>query len=127
MYISTTVEDRIINAPLIIKFGALGAVIASLVAETIIGILYISGTLQFLYIKQLLTNSLKKILSGLTMLFVIVNMPIGDLTIAFALVIQVIIGIVIYAVMLLLLKDPSFFMILDFIRQKLNKGKVDNV
>lgn len=61
------------------------------------------------------------------MLFVIVNMPIGDLTIAFALVIQVIIGIVIYAVMLLLLKDPSFFMILDFIRQKLNKGKVDNV
>lgn len=42
------------------------------------------------------------------MLFVIVNLPIGDLTIAFALVIQVFIGIVIYAVMLLLLKDPSF-------------------
>lgn len=61
------------------------------------------------------------------MLFVIVNLPIGDLTIAFALVIQVFIGIVIYAVMLLLLKDPSFFMILDFIRQKLTKGKVDNV
>lgn len=121
------IVNVIINAPLIIKFGALGAVIASLVAETIIGILYIHGTLQFLYIKQLLANSLKKILSGLTMLFVIVNLPIGEFTIAFALVIQVIIGIVIYAVMLLLLKDPSFFMILDFIRQKLNKGKVDNV
>ena len=96
-------------------------------SDNIIGILYIHGTLQFLYIKQLLANSLKKILSGLTMLFVIVNLPIGEFTIAFALVIQVIIGIVIYAVMLLILKDPSFFMILDFIRQKLNKGKVDNV
>lgn len=42
------------------------------------------------------------------MLFVIVNLPIGEFTIAFALVIQVIIGIVIYAVMLLILKDPSF-------------------
>lgn len=54
------IVNVIINAPLIIKFGALGAVIASLVTETIIDILYIRGTLQFLYIKQLLTNSLKK-------------------------------------------------------------------
>ena len=111
----------LINPFFIIKLGALGAVFASIVAESIIAFLYMRGAAHYLNLKFLLRSVLKKIVSGIAMLFIVKEISFIDIWIVYELCIQISIGVVVYFSILILLKDKSVFVILNFIKNKLSK------
>ena len=94
-----------LNLILIPRFASFGAAAASLAAETVITILYIRNSPEYLTFGQLGRIAWKKLLSGLVMLAAVValgQLPIGAIP---CLVVQVGSGVAVYGAMLLLLRD----------------------
>lgn len=103
-----SVVNLVVNIPLIFKYGALGAALASLLAESVIGVLYIYFAREYLSIKTVLRVSYTKIIAGVSMYLVITYMCNALALNGFlGLVVEFLVGSLIYFIVLLLLKDDS--------------------
>ena len=118
-----SVLNLIINVPLIIKYQALGAVIASIVAETVIAILYVYKTKEYLNIKLIIIELLKKAAAGLIMVagisFIASIIFVSPII---SLIIQILIGVIIYMSVLIIMKDSSIFEVLKLVKEKVGKN-----
>lgn len=94
------------NLLLIPKYGAVGAVVATLFAESIISFLYVKNSCGYMSFKRLIDLMWKKVLAGGVILSVIASIRYywtgNQILLLF---VQIISGAAIYGMLLLLLKD----------------------
>ncbi len=109
-----------LNLLLIPLYGAKGAMVSSVLAETLISIVQLIGIRKDIPLKIAYQNSFKYIVSGAIMFAITYilgrNMPPTIITT----IVEVIVGMLIYGVMLLILKDKF---LLDIINKIINKIK----
>lgn len=93
------------NCLLIPRFGGYGAIVASLIAETVITVLYLRHCRGYLRVRTLVTDGWKKLLSGAVMMGAVmaVMRPIGSDFLA--LVVGVVTGVAVYCGLLYVLRD----------------------
>lgn len=122
-----SVINLILNLSMIPFLGARGAIIASIVAESVITVLYVRMSGEYMSGKILLKLSWKRLLSGLIMLmFVLIlgkYLPYRNLVVT---AIQVIIGIAVYFGLLLLMKDNMLKELINIALGILKKGDRKN-
>lgn len=101
-----SVINLLFNLLLIPRAGAEGAAIASVIAETCISFLYLKNCYGFVTLKQLQRYVYKKIIAG-TIMFIVVFFlgRIMDRTSILVLALQVILGVFVYVICLLCMKD----------------------
>lgn len=108
-----------INAPLILLFGANGAVMATLIAETVISILYVHYSEGYMNLATIIKLASKKLLAGVIMTMVVIwlgNYLHGNITLViFA---QIFVGLIVYGLILLILKDESTTKLINIIKEK---------
>jgi len=124
MYICVgAVVNLICNIILIPLIGVDGAVAGSIIAEMVITILYIKNCRGFLITSQVLKLSIKKIISGVVM-YAIVSAVSSKLKCSvFSLFFEVLLGILVYSLSLVLLKDDSVAIIKQLTKRIMNNEK----
>ena len=110
--ITGSVINLVLNLILIPKFWSYGAVIASVIAECVITFLYTRNCDGYLRLSQLVKIGWKKLLAGIIMAVVLIIIHIN-------MFIEIIIGIALYIICLVILRDSS---ISQGIRMLKNKG-----
>lgn len=115
-----SVVNLFLNIVLIPKLYSYGAVVATLIAETIITILFINGTNGFIRWIEIFICLWKKIVAGFVMLFslMILNQVLSFLDTIFILLIQFFVGGLVYFVILTALKDQSIMLGWKFMKRK---------
>lgn len=104
--------NLIFNFIFIPLFRGKGAIIASLIGETVITLLYVYGSRGFVSFRMLVRYSYKKIIAGLLMMiYLLVTTPIFDTNIII-LILQLLFGTFIYLFILIILKDNFMLIIL---------------
>lgn len=111
------ITNGILNVIFITFFKSLGAVIASIVAELVISILYIVNCDGYYSFKSLLVQSWKKILSGILMLIIVTLIDKHIANNLLALIADVSLGITLYTVLLILLKDGFVFTLVSSLKK----------
>lgn len=107
--------------------GAMGATVASVIAEIVITILYLWFCDRFMTIQLLWKNSYKRILAGVLMLCSVVLIDsLTELSNVYTLILQIGIGVMIYGVILIILKDDMFFEALKILKS-VKKNKTNNM
>ncbi len=91
------------------KFGAIGAAISSVIAETIILMGYLFLIRDFLRMGILLRLSWKHFVSGIIMIIALSQIPLLNISNELTVFIQVILGVLIYCGMDLILRDKYGF------------------
>ena len=117
--------NLILNLILIPRFWSYGAAIATIIAETVISILYLKYCNEFFSFKKLFKFSWKKIISGLIMficVYFIAQIKINDIL---SIGIQVTAGIIIYCIVLVILKDDFINIVKEQVLNKKLKAKRD--
>lgn len=94
-----------LNLLLIPKFGAYGAAIASVFAETVITVLYVKFSCGYGNIRLLFNTGVKKLIAGIGMFAVVYLMNSICMNSIVLVVIQVLAGAAVYGILLLLLRD----------------------
>lgn len=117
------IVNFILNIILIPKLTSIGAVIATLIAEGIIAILLIVYSNKFVTFKKLFFISIKKLVAGITMMFILYTLSLLKLSPFYLLVSQLITGVITYICILLLLKDSIVIIVYDKIKNKISKTK----
>lgn len=100
-----SVVNLCFNLALIPKFNAIGAAVASVIAETIISILYVKFSDGYGSMKLLIRTGLKKMIAGVFMFGVVFCMNGMQINIIMKLFLQVMLGGTVYVFLLLVLKD----------------------
>lgn len=119
--ISGSIINLILNIILIFKFGALGAVIATLIAEFTIVIVMVLQTKKELDFKQILKSAIKPLISGLMMLGVLLLIkPLFNISILSTLIL-ILVGVAVYVIMIILIRDKLVLNVLKELKQKLKK------
>lgn len=103
--ISGSVVNLILNLLLIPRFGASGAAIASVVAESVISILYVKFSCGYGNVAMLFKTGWKKMIMGVVMFIVVYMMNGIHLNSFIVIFLQIIVGIAVYLLGLILLKD----------------------
>ena len=115
------VVNFVLNYFLIKRFGAVGACIATLVAELAVTVSQFVFVIKKIDLKLFFTELLKCAVSGAVMAAVVIavgrfiSIPVLDT------VIQVIVGCAVYAVLLVVLKNETALRVLDSIRSRVIK------
>lgn len=116
-----------LNLCMIPAFGAVGATVATLIAESVISVLYVRMSGGYMTWKILWSQSRKRILAGAIMCAVIILLdkavPLGNVQ---AVLLQVAVGGSIYLGLLLLLKDSMLYELIDMAWKLIRKGKRGN-
>ncbi|MBQ4613228.1 MAG: flippase [Clostridia bacterium] len=121
--IAGAVCNFILNLLLIPRLGVYGAVIASLAAELLISALYLSYSAHFISVYQVLGTGLRYLLLSVGM-FVPVFFIGRALESSFSVtLLQIAVGIVTYALLLIVSRDPTWLDIKKFIIGKLKKSE----
>ena len=118
-----SVINLTLNIPLIILFKSVGASIASVVAESVISFLYVKNCKIFTF-KELLLKSWKKVVSGILMFTAVFLFGyfMNFLNPFLLLGLQILIGVIVYTLVLLLLKDDSINLGLKYFNKFLKRG-----
>lgn len=115
--------NLLVNVPLILRFGALGATVASLLAESVIGVLYIYFTREYISVKSVLRVSFTKIIAGIVMFLGITFMYNSfGLNGFLGLIVEVTVGLLIYLIMLLMLRDASLKEFKNILVERIHKN-----
>ena len=111
-----SIVNLFLNLLLIPKASSYGASIATIIAESVISILYLRNCNGFLDIKEILRCSWKKAISGIIMLVVLLllNTLNNNMYITFG--IQLFIGTITYIFMLAVLKDETIISAMEKFR-----------
>ena len=112
--------NLIFNLILIPRFKSFGAVVATIIAEFLITILYIKNSENIVTFKMLFNKGWKKIISGAIMLVFIILIDLFCKNNIIAIIIEVVIGLLVYMAILTIMKD-SFIM--DFCKKQINNIK----
>lgn len=116
-----SITNLFLNLLFIPKFSSYGAAIATIIAETVISILYLKNCNNFVNTQNLLQYSWKKIIAGIIMLIIIFLTGIIKINSKMLiLMLQVIFGFTTYIVILMLLKDDF----INFAISKLQNMKI---
>jgi O-antigen/teichoic acid export membrane protein len=120
--IAGSAVNLVLNLLFIPRFGALGATIASVIAEVVIAVFYVKMSHGYMEVKTLWRCSRLRLLAGVVMMLAV--MAIGKLRVASApvvLVAQVGCGVVIYGIVLLLGKDRMTLELLHMVGSTMKK------
>lgn len=109
--------NLIFNLILIPKLKSYGAVIASILAELVITILYVTNSQKIIGFKEILLTLYKKVIAGLMMLIVILFFDKFIISNVIALIVEFVLGLFTYLAVLKILND-SF---INFILAKMKK------
>ena len=124
--ITGSIINLILNLTLIPRFGAVGASIASLAAETVITSLFIINSDGFCSFKMLFRIGWKKLTAGLVMFIIVFKMNNICLHPLLRFLIQVSSGVLIYGVILLVIRDKwvcsTFSVCFDKLRKRMKNG-----
>lgn len=104
-----SLTNLILNIVLITKYQAIGAAISTLIAESVITILFVHGTEGFIKWSDIASVISKKIVSGIVMLICILMIKriIVGMNDAAMLAVMFSAGALVYILILALLRDPS--------------------
>ena len=116
-----SVTNFVMNIIFIPKFGATGAVIGSIIAELTISVLYFFHCDGYLTIRQVSRCSYKRIVSGIIMLIVIKSISSCWMRGVLSLIVEIVIGALVYFVSLLLLNDAMIKEIFFVLQRKVLK------
>lgn len=119
-------SNLVLNILLIPSIGAYGAAIATIIAETIITLLFMINARHFLSIKTVFDIYWKKIVAGVLMLLscMLINSLISGLDIAIVkIILFVIAGVSIYLLVLMLLRDCSVKLGIEYLKLKIREKK----
>ena len=121
--------NLVFNLVLIPKFQSYGAAIATLIAETVITVLFINGTKGFIKWNDIFKLTWKKVCAGMVMLasIMLVGLLLAEISNYAKLAIEVLIGAMVYFMVLLVLRDSSVQLGVQFIKEKIGKGANTNV
>lgn len=111
--ITGSVANLCLNLLLIPQFKSVGAVVATIAAESTITFLYIHFSEGMYTFMELLQYSYKKIIAGIVMLLGISLLDSLIMNALVALITEVIIGVIIYCIVLFVLKDSFLSKIFD--------------
>ena len=100
-----SVINLILNILLIPQFGAEGAAIASVIAETVVSILYVRFSCGYGNVSLLIKTGKKKMFAGIFMFCIVYSLNQLQINSLFILALQVVIGCCIYMVILLVIRD----------------------
>lgn len=103
--VTGAIVNLIFNLILIPRLQSEGAVIGTLIAESVIALCYICFSKGFITFKTLFNISWKKIIAAIIMLITIYYINLIPVPKVYILVMQVFIGALVYVVLLLLLRD----------------------
>lgn len=99
------VVNLLLNLLLIPKYWGYGAITASLIAESVITILYIKNCNGYLRVETIIKDSWKKIIAGLVMLIVIRALDGIISSDILALLVEIAVGFTVYCAVIVLLRD----------------------
>lgn len=116
--IAGSIVNLILNIVLIPVLGANGAAIASVIAETIITGLYVGFCQGFVKLIDLVLLLWKKLLAGVIMLFSLIEIGKYMDNSLIMLILKILIGVIIYSLAALLLKDKFFIKLKNMLRDK---------
>ena len=116
------VINALFNVILIIPFGAMGASVATVIAEFAVVLVQIICIRKLLDIKYIMLSNLKYLFFGAVM-FVAVYPIQHILSGALCTAVQIICGIIIYGLIMLITKDEIVVMFKDKAKQVLKRGK----
>lgn len=105
--------NLVLNVLLIPKFKSAGAIVASVMAETVISLLYLVNCDGYLKFYQIIRASWKKALSGIAMLGGILILKLFIPDTVFGLIVIILFGGVSYVLSLLFLRDKAVVMVLN--------------
>ena len=100
-----SVVNLCFNLILIPKFGAYGAAVASVIAETVISGLYVKYSEGYGNIRLLIDTGAKKLIAGIGMFAVVFLMNGIRINSILLVVIEIVIGAMVYGVLLLIFQD----------------------
>ena len=99
------VVNLLLNLLLIPKYWGYGAITASLIAESVITILYMKNCNGYLRVETIIKDSWKKIIAGLVMLIVIRALNGIISSDILALLVEIAVGFTVYCAVIVLLRD----------------------
>ena len=99
------VVNLLLNLLLIPKYWGYGAITASLIAESVITILYMKNCNGYLRVETIIKDSWKKIIAGLVMLIVIRALDGIISSDILALLVEIAVGFTVYCAVIVLLRD----------------------
>lgn len=121
--IAGSIVNLFLNLLLIPKYESMGAVIASIAAEGVITALYLRNCAGYLYLSDLFDKMWKKVIAGAVMMSVIrlvaSGLPVG----IGSLILQVILGIGVYVVILMLMRDSFTIIAFNIMKGYFKKQK----
>ena len=115
-------SNFLINMMLISKYGSIGAAIGTVIAETLVAIIQFIFVRKDFNIKSILKLSIKYIFASIIMFIVCVMISKFVTNSLLSIILQVGIGISVYGITLLLLKDEFTYTIIDKVKQKLMRS-----
>ena len=99
------IVNLLLNLLLIPKYWGYGAIAASLIAESVITILYMKNCNGYLRVETIIKDSWKKIIAGLVMLIVIRALDGIISSDILALLVEIAVGFTVYCAVIVLLRD----------------------
>ena len=115
--------NLILNLILIPKFWSLGAIVATLIAELTITVLYVKNSNDFTNFNELFKIGYKKIVAGIFMLIIVMAINMLSLSRVLKIVIQVPIGGLVYLTTLYIIKDDFMMDIKKYINSSILKRR----
>lgn len=114
--------NLVMNIILIPRFGAIGAIIGSIIAELTITFLYFKNCSGFLTIKQVLQCTHKRIVAGLVMVMIVKMIRHIGLNGITLLVCEILIGAFVYFLMLCILRDSMLKEAFIMVKRKVHRN-----
>lgn len=106
----------VLNYILIKLYNSIGASIATIVSELIVVTVELYAIRKDIKIREIIKLSYTYVISGIVMLFACIMVQILLKTSTITMIIQIVVGVLVYALMLYLLKD-------DYLKMFIDKGK----
>lgn len=113
-----SIVNLCLNLVLIPKFKAVGAAVASVIAELIITILYVKFSNGYGNVKILMSTGAKKLFAGVLMVGIVYCMNGIRINMILLLILQVVLGGTVYTLFLLLLRDDWILKLCEKIVKK---------
>ena len=116
-----SIVNLICNLLLIPKWGSRGAVIGSIIAESIISFLYVLNSKGYMSFTKIIKFSYKYVIAGIIMMIVVLYIDQITKTNAIFVMLEVFIGITIYIISLLLMRDKFIFELKEILTNIIRK------
>lgn len=99
----------LLNSLLIPKYGSEGAIVASVISEIAICTVYFSMSRDFIPIKMIIKSLFKPIVASIIMYFCVIQVAKINTVVTIQLLLQVLVGGVVYYIVLLLLRETLVY------------------